>query len=41
MDQIKWCLNQRKGIKLVEPNNNLREAYLIKADEALETLRTS
>jgi len=41
MDQIKWCLNQKKGIELVEPNDNLREAYLIKADEALETLRTS
>ena len=41
MDQIKWCLNQKKGIELIEPNDNLREAYLIKADEALETLRTS
>ncbi len=41
MDQIKWCLNKKKGIELVEPNDNLREAYLIKADEALETLRTS
>lgn len=41
MDKIKWCLNQKKGIELVEPNDNLREAYLIKADEALETLRTS
>jgi len=41
MDQIKWCLNQKKGIELVEPNDNLREAHLIKADEALETLRTS
>ena len=41
MDQIKWCLKQKKGIKLVEPNGNLREAYIIKADEALETMRTS
>lgn len=41
MDQIKWCLNQKKGIELVEPNDNLRDAYLIKAEEALETLRTS
>jgi len=31
MDQIKWCLNQKKGIELVEPNDNLRDAYLIKA----------
>mgnify|MGYP002630359157 CR=1 FL=1 len=41
MDQIKWCLNQKKGIEIVEPSDNLREAYLIKAEEALETLRTS
>lgn len=41
MDQIEWCLNQKKGIELVEPNENLREAYLIKSDEALETLRST
>ncbi|MFH1439087.1 MAG: HEPN domain-containing protein [Candidatus Woesearchaeota archaeon] len=41
MDQIKWCLQQKKGIKFVEPNDNLRKAYLIKAEEALDTLRTS
>lgn len=41
MDQIKWCLNQKKGIELVEPSNNLRDAYLIKAEESLEVLRTT
>ncbi len=41
MDKIAWCLNQKKGIELVEPSDNLRDAYLIKAEEALETLRTS
>ncbi|MFH1590340.1 MAG: hypothetical protein ABIC95_00280 [archaeon] len=41
MDQINWCLNQKKGIELVEPSDNLREAYLIKAEEALETVKTS
>lgn len=41
MDQIKWCLNQKKGIELVEPSDNLRDGYLIKAEEALETLKTS
>ena len=39
MDQINWCLDKRKGIEMVEPNDNLREAYLLKADEALEVLR--
>ncbi|MFH1211840.1 MAG: HEPN domain-containing protein [Candidatus Woesearchaeota archaeon] len=41
MDQIKWCLHQKKGIELVEPSENLRNAYLAKAEEALETLRTT
>lgn len=41
MDQIRWCLNQKKGIELVEPSDNLREAYLIKADETLEVLRAT
>jgi uncharacterized protein (UPF0332 family) len=41
MDQIKWCLRQKKGIELIEPSDNLRDAYLIKAEEALGTLRTS
>ena len=34
-------MQQKKGIELVEPNDNLRDAYLIKAEEALDTLRTS
>ncbi len=38
MDQIKWCLDQKKGIELVEPSDNLRDAYLMKAEEALEVL---
>lgn len=41
MDQIKWCMMQKHGIELVEPSDNLREAYIIKAEEALTTLRTS
>lgn len=34
-------MQQKKGIELVEPSNNLREAYLIKADEALAVLRAT
>lgn len=41
MDQIKWCVDQKKGINLVEPSDNLRDAYLIKAEEALEVLRAT
>lgn len=41
MDKIEWCLEQKKGIELIEPNKNLKEAYLKKAEEALETITTS
>ena len=41
MDQIRWCMQQKKGIELVEPSDNLRDAYLIKADEALAVLRAT
>jgi hypothetical protein len=41
MDQIKWCMQQKKGIELVEPSENLRNAYLFTAEEALNILRTS
>lgn len=41
MDQMMWCLNQKKGIELIQPNDNLKDAYLIKAEEALETLRST
>lgn len=41
MDQIKWCMQQKKGIELVEPSDNLSDAYLIKAEDALDTLKTS
>ena len=41
MDQIKWCMQQKKGIELVEPSDNLQDAYLIKAEESLDTLRTT
>jgi uncharacterized protein (UPF0332 family) len=34
-------LQQKNGLELVEPSNNLREAYNIKAEEALETLRAT
>ena len=34
--KLKWCFKQKKGIKLVEPSDNLCEAYLQKAKEALK-----
>ncbi len=34
-------MQQKKGIELVEPSDNLDKAYFIKAEEALDTLKTS
>ncbi len=41
MDQIDWCMKQDRGIELIEPNDNLQRAYILKAEEALETLQTT
>ena len=39
MNKIKWCLKAKDGIELVEPSSNLAEAYLLKAQSSLQTLR--
>ena len=39
MATIKWCKNQKKGIKLIEPNDNLFEEYIQTAQESLDVLR--
>ena len=39
MNQINWCLKRKNGIKIIEPNINLAMAYIIKAEESLETSR--
>lgn len=41
MDKLTWCLKQKDGISLVEPNSNLAEAYIKKAEEALESMRVN
>ncbi len=33
--KISWCLQQKNGIELVEPNDNLSTAYLSDADDSL------
>ena len=35
MDKIKWCLNAKNGLELIEPNENLTKAYLKKAEDSL------
>jgi len=41
MNKIKWCLEQKRGIELVEPNDNLARAYLNDAEDSLESMETS
>ena len=40
MKQISWCKKQSKGIKLIEPNDNLCEEYLKNAEESMKVLRS-
>jgi len=37
-DKIKWCQKQAKGIRLIELNPHLSEAYMEEADETLENV---
>lgn len=36
--EIKWCLHQNRGIKLVEPNINMSKSYLEKAEESRQAM---
>src|SRR3989338_5992983 len=38
MNKIKWCAGKKEGLSLIEPNSNLAEAYIKKAEEALESM---
>ncbi len=40
MSQISWCKNQKNGIKLIEPNDNLSEEYLRNAEESMKVLKS-
>lgn len=41
MDKIEWCAGKKEGLRLIEPNSDLAEAYLKKAEEALESMRVN
>lgn len=41
MGKLDWCLRQKDGISLIEPNENLAKAYIKKAQDSLETMRTA
>ncbi|MCK4428883.1 MAG: HEPN domain-containing protein [Candidatus Aenigmarchaeota archaeon] len=38
---ILWCSKKRRGIKIVEPNNNLCNAYLRKANNSLKAMKVN
>lgn len=38
---ITWCLKQKRGIRIIEPNENLTKAYLKKATSALNTMNAA
>jgi len=38
MVSIKWCLNQKFGIRILEPNINMCESYLAMAEESIKEL---
>lgn len=40
MKRISWCKKQKKGIELIEPNDNLSEEYYKNAEETLKVLRS-
>ena len=38
--KIKWCINQKNGLELVEENLNLCKEYLIKAENSLSAVNS-
>ncbi len=38
MNKINWCLEQKKGIELVEPNDNLCKKYFDEAEQTLQLI---
>ncbi|MBS3132674.1 hypothetical protein J4470_00905 [Candidatus Woesearchaeota archaeon] len=40
MNKINWCKGKEKGIKLIEPNDNLSAEYYENAEESLKVLRS-
>ncbi len=40
MKRISWCKKQTRGVKLVNPNENLSKEYYENAEESLKVLRS-
>jgi uncharacterized protein (UPF0332 family) len=37
-ENLQWCLKQKRGIRIIEPNTNLAKAYMKKAQSALNIM---
>ncbi|MBS3107347.1 hypothetical protein J4468_00350 [Candidatus Woesearchaeota archaeon] len=37
--KLEWCCSQKKGIKIIPPNNNLAKEYMQSAEETLSILQ--
>ncbi len=38
--KIKWCINQKQGLELIDKNNNLSKEYLVKAENSLKAVKS-
>ncbi|MBR9705103.1 hypothetical protein GOV12_06840 [Candidatus Pacearchaeota archaeon] len=38
MANIKWCCKQKKGLKLIEPNENMSQSYIKLAESSIGTM---
>jgi len=39
MVSIRWCLKQKKGLEIIEPNKNMSDSYLKMTEESIEILQ--
>lgn len=40
MGKLDWCMQQKNGVKKVEPSKNLAEEYIQNAEESLKVFKT-
>ena len=38
LGKMSWCLKQKKGIRLIEPSNNLSRSYFLMAEDSLKVM---
>jgi len=39
--RVSWCFRQKRGIRIIEPNENLAKAYIKKAKSSLNTMNAA